>query len=69
MDENVNLFEITVAGRLFTVARELDDCNQFHQAYYVDGDRVPVQHYLQLLAVTCGPSRPPDGGRTTSAKS
>ena len=75
MDENVKLFEITIAGRLFAVveitiagrlfaiARELDDCNQFHQTYYVNGRRLPVRDYLTLLTDAAF------GGRTTSAKS
>ena len=68
MDEKVKLFEITLAGRLFAVARELDDCNQFRQTYYVDDRKVPVQYYLELLTDAWN-SRMPFGGRTTSAKS
>ena len=78
MDENLNIFEITIdgrliavveitiAGRLFAIARELDDCNQFRQTYYVDDRRVPVQYYLELLTDAWN-SRMPFGGRTTSA--
>ena len=65
MDEKVKLFEITLAGRLFAVARELDDCNQFRQTYYVDDRKVPVQYYLELLTDAWN-SRMPFGGRTTS---
>jgi hypothetical protein len=67
MDENVKLFEITIAGRLFAVAREMDDCNQFRQTYYVNGRSVPVQDYLTLLT-DAGPARR-RRGRTTRAKS
>ena len=42
----MKLFEITVAGRRFAVAREADG-DQFYQTYYVDGRDVPVQHYLK----------------------
>ena len=49
------LFEITVAGRRFVVAREAG--GQFYQTYYVDGRDVPVQHYLKMIAMAVGDRR------------
>ena len=46
----MTLFDITIAGRRFSVARELHADNQFHQRYSVDGRDVPVQQYLELVA-------------------
>ena len=59
----MKLFEITIAGRLFAIARELDDCNQFRQTYYVDGRKVRVQHYLKLLTDAWTSRMPSVGGR------
>jgi hypothetical protein len=50
----MKLFEITVAGRRFAVAREAGDSDQFYQTYYVDGRDVPVQHYLRMIAIAMG---------------
>jgi hypothetical protein len=49
----MKLFEITIAGRRFAVAREADG-DQFYQTYYVDGRDVPVQHYLKMIALAMG---------------
>jgi hypothetical protein len=46
----MTLFDITIAGRRFSIARELHGDNQFHQRYSVDGRDVPVQRYLELVA-------------------
>ncbi len=46
----MKLFEITIAGRLFKVTREPNDCNEFCQTYSVSGREVPVQDYLQQVA-------------------
>ena len=47
----MKLFDITIAGRRFSVAREPGEHNQFHQTYTVDGREVPVQRYLELVAI------------------
>jgi hypothetical protein len=54
----MKLFEITVAGRRFAVAREADG-DQFYQTYYVDGRDVPVQHYLKMMPWPWGPTLVP----------
>jgi hypothetical protein len=46
----MTLLDITIAGRRFSIARELHADNQFHQRYSVDGRDVPVQRYLELVA-------------------
>ena len=50
----MKLFEITVAGRRFAVARQAGGGDQFYQTYYVDGRDVPVQHYLRMIATAMG---------------
>jgi hypothetical protein len=47
----MRVFEITMAGRRFSVTRELHTHNEFHQTYWVDGREVSVQRYLQLVAM------------------
>jgi hypothetical protein len=47
----MKLFDITIAGRRFSVAREPGEHNLCHQTYSVDGREVPVQRYLELIAV------------------
>lgn len=47
----MKLFEITVAGQRFSVAREFDEHNEFHQTYSVDGREVPVARYLELIGL------------------
>ena len=47
----MKLFEITIAGRRFSVTRELRDDHQSHQTYSVDGREVPVERYLELVAI------------------
>jgi hypothetical protein len=47
----MKLFEITIAGRRFSVARELGAHNECHQTYSVDGREVPVERYLELIAM------------------
>jgi hypothetical protein len=47
----MKLFEITIAGRRFTVTREWDEEHSLsHQTYSVDGRDVPVERYLELIA-------------------
>jgi hypothetical protein len=47
----MTLFEITIGGRRFAVARVADGRDQFYQTYYVDGQDVPVYQYLKMIAV------------------
>ena len=47
----MTLFEITIAGRRFSVSRELDCHDGCHQTYFVDGREVPVRRYLALIAM------------------
>jgi hypothetical protein len=47
----MKLFEITIAGRRFTVAREPGERDQFYQTYTVDGRDVPVHLYLKMIAM------------------
>jgi len=46
----MTLFDITIAGRRFSIERELHPDHQFYQRYSVDGRDVPVQRYLELVA-------------------
>jgi hypothetical protein len=47
----MKLFEITIAGRRFTVTREWDEEHSLsYQMYLVDGRVVPVERYLELMA-------------------
>jgi hypothetical protein len=47
----MKLFDITIGGRRFSVARERNEQNQFYQTYSVDGREVSVQRYLELVAI------------------
>jgi hypothetical protein len=47
----MTIFDITIAGRRFSVARERYGHSEFYQLYSVDGCKVPVQRYLELIGM------------------